>query len=361
MNKEKASLEFRVGIFVLLVIIGVLIFIFSQTHFRWKGYEIGVSFNYIGGLEIGSPVRVSGVKVGEVKKIEILYDVVPKVIVRLKLKPDVKIGKHSRITIRTLGIIGEKYVEITPSSEKTYISPGEIVEGVDPISYERLLNMGQEIIGKLNAVVSDIRKITGEKDVQANIKTILKYSAATVKKADRVFDKIEKLSSNLDATNRKINKVIDENRPKIKKLLEDVDYAVVKGSERFDKLGVKTEKFLDEFSTTAIQFRETAERINKFFAKIEKEGLFARLMEEEKLVDDIKEEIAFLKETTLQFKESAEEFAKLCKSLNLITSGVSEGKGSIGQFLTSDEIYNEVLEFIKDIKAHPWKLFIRRR
>lgn len=361
MDRQKSSLEFRVGIFVIFIIAGILAFIFSQTHFRWKGYEIGVSFNYVGGLAIGSPVRVSGVRVGEVKRIEILYDVVPKVIVRLKLKPDVKIGKHSKITIRTLGIIGEKYVEITPTSEKEYISPGEIVKGVDPISYERLVNMGQEIVGKLNRMVSDIRKITGEKDVQNNIKTILKYSAAAVKKADRVFDKVDKLSSSLNTTNKKINRVIDENRPKIKKLIVDIDDAIVKGSERFDRIGVKTEKFLNEFSTTSIQFRQTSAKINDFFEKIEKEGLFAKLMKEGELVDDIKEEITLLKETTVQFKESAEEFNKLCKNLNIITSGINEGKGSIGKFLTSDEIYNEVLEFIKDIKAHPWKLFIRKR
>ncbi len=63
MKRERISLELRVGLFVIIAILLAAVLIMTQaTAGKYKGYEIGILFDYVGGLESGSPVRVSGVR-----------------------------------------------------------------------------------------------------------------------------------------------------------------------------------------------------------------------------------------------------------------------------------------------------------
>lgn len=371
-NEKKLSIEMKVGIFIAMAVFAILVFIFTQTKAgRLRGYEIGVLFDYVSGLEVGSPVRVSGVRVGEVKKIEMLYEAVPKVLVKLKINPSVKIGKHSRITIRTLGIIGEKYVEIIPTSEKEYIEKGEIVDGETPLSIDKIANIGEQIAENLNQILSDIRKITEDKNIQENIKNILNESTKTIAQINNSFNKIDKLLEEISETNKYVKNVIQDNSPRIKSLLENADSFLVSGKYQMEKtmesirdflaIKDKTEKMIDNISETSQEFKKTSIEIKDLFEKVKQEGLIARIMKEEKMIDDIKKEISLLQEATLKIKESSEKLNVTLDNLNKIFTALQTGKGSAGKFLYSDELYNEVLDFVKDIKAHPWKLFIKTR
>ncbi|MCM8818379.1 MAG: MlaD family protein [Candidatus Omnitrophica bacterium] len=370
--EKKLSLEVRVGIFVLCALIAVIGFIFTQTKFgKLKGYEIGVLFDSVGGLEIGSPVRISGVRAGEVKKIEILYEEKPKVFVKLKLSPYVKVGKNSRITIKTLGIIGEKYVEITPTGEKEFIKPGEIINGETPFSYEKIANVGEEIAYNLNKILFDISKITGDIKFQQDIKEILSNSKTAISKLNASLDKIENLVGEISETNKSLKTFIVENSPHIKKVIIDTDEFLVSGKKELeatlgnirDFLTIKdrADEILVSFSDAAREFQNTSLQIKNFFGKLESKGLIAKIMEEEKMLEEIKKEIELLQETTLKIGIASEKLSYTLENINSAIDIAKKGKGSVGKFLYSDELYNEVMDFVKDIKAHPWKLFMRRK
>lgn len=355
---RKLSLEFKVGVFAIITILLIFFFIFTQTKKgQWKGYEIGVTFDYVGGLDLGAPVRLSGVRVGEVKNIKILSDVVPKVLITLRLKRNVKIGKGSKITIRTLGIIGEKYVEIIPSSKKEYIKKGEIVEGVNPLSLEKFVTTGQDAIVNLNNILDDLRKLTSDVKIQKNIKEIVSGTATTVKQMNTALTKINKLSDSIEKTNKEVRKAISMNSPKLSNLIDNTNDLILTSKSEVKKTMAEIRKFTstqEDVKKALAQLMETAETINTFFEKLQKEGLVAQLMEEKDLLNQIKTEVGYLQDTTLKIKEGA-------TSINSLLEYVNQGKGSIGKFVKSDELYNEVLDFVRDIKAHPWKLFIRRK
>ncbi|MGB9677083.1 MAG: MlaD family protein [Candidatus Ratteibacteria bacterium] len=369
---KNITTELKVGILIFAAIVGIIAFIFTQTRVgKWSGYEIGVLFDYVGGLEIGSPVRVSGVRVGEVKKIEIIYEEVPKVLVKLKITPTTKIGKHSRFTIKTLGIIGEKYIEIKPSNEKEFIKKGEIVLGENPLSVDKIANMGEEIATNLNKILSDVSKITGDKKIQERIREILANSKITLDRINNSFGKINTLVEELSKTSSNLNSFIEENSSNISKVIEDTDLFLVSGKNEIEKtmgsirdfLTIKdnAEKTILNFSETAEEVKNTSIQIKGFFEKLETEGLIAKIMKEEEMVEDIKKEIAILKETTVKIGETSEKLNETFGNLNSILVELKSGKGSAGKFLYSDELYNEVLNFVKDIREHPWKLFFRKR
>jgi len=365
MDKKRLSLEFKVGLFAIIALLLIFVFIFTQTKKgQWRGYEIGVTFDYIGGLDIGAPVRLSGVRIGEVRSIEILPEPFPKVLVKLRLKRDVKIAKNSRITIRTLGIIGEKYVEILPSTEKEYISKGEIIEGVNPLSLEKFVTIGQDAILNLNSILTDLRKLTSDVKIQKNVREIVNETTKAVKQMNTVLAELDTLSNSIDKTNKEIRKVITENSPRIAKVLDNTNTLVLTSKSEIEKTMGEIRKFAEtgkDVKKAIAKLESTTDKVNTFFEKLQSEGLIAQVMEDKDLLKQIKTEVEHLQNTTLKLKDSAESFTKMTENINSLLGYVNEGKGSIGKFVKSDQLYNEVLDFVKDIKAHPWKLFIRRR
>ena len=71
----KTKLELKVGIFVFIGLIVLVIFILSIGGFKtWSsGYRINLNFNFVNGVKVGAPVRFAGVDVGEVKKVKLEF------------------------------------------------------------------------------------------------------------------------------------------------------------------------------------------------------------------------------------------------------------------------------------------------
>ncbi|MCK9265821.1 MlaD family protein [bacterium] len=390
MKKNSFSTEIKVGFFILTALFALVLFVVIQAKGgKYRGYDLTASFDYVSGLEVGSPVRVSGVRVGEVKSIDIVYDVAPKVLVKMKIRQDVKIARYSRITIQTLGIIGEKYIEIAPSQKQEYISAGETVEGDNPLSLERIADVGQSIVVRFNDILGDVRNITGEKDVQVNIGRLVKGAASATERIDNFFEQMEGMAQELSETNKSIQDMVVTQTPKLEELVDNANLLLVSGKDKMELTmediralaveGKKSGKMFDEISGAAKEFKSVAEGmqvfiedtskevkktslpIQEFFTKLQNEGLISELMKEKELLGQIKTEMTLLQESTSQFKETAEKISLFSDELNKLLLNINEGKGSVGQFVSNEELYKEVLDFVKDIKANPWKLFIRRR
>lgn len=390
MKKNKLSIEMKVGVFMLLALSAIMLFVLIQARGgKYRGYDISAAFDYVSGLEVGSPVRVSGVRIGEVKGIEILYDAGPKVLVKMRIRQDVKIAKYSRLTIQTLGIIGEKYIEIAPSRHKEYVQPGDIIVGENPLSLERLAEAGQSIVIRLNDILEDIRNITGEEELQGDIKTFVKGAVSAIKNVDDAFERIENLSAEIIETNKSFQNILADKSPKIDELIYNTNALIVSGKDKMEltldeirelaSAGRKSVEVFSDFSDTAREFKTvalglqvliedaskevktTSLGIQEFLSRLQQEGLIARLMEEEDLLEQVKEEVVLLQEATKQFKTTAEDVSIFSGELNELLSNINEGKGTVGKFMLSDELYREIFEFVRDIKENPWKLLIRRR
>ena len=118
----KTKMELKVGIFVFFGLVLISIFILSIGGFKtWaSGYDIKFNFSFINGVKMGAPVRFAGLDVGHVKKIELT---VPssnqgqtRVHVTCWVRKEVRIPLNSIIWVNTLGLLGEKYIEIMPGN-----------------------------------------------------------------------------------------------------------------------------------------------------------------------------------------------------------------------------------------------------
>ena len=111
---KRFDLELMVGLFIIagIICLGYLSIKLGEMEVvGGKGYEIYAIFSNIGGLRTGSSIEIAGVDVGRVKRI-ILDNYQARVV--LDLPWSVKIQEDAIALVKTKGLIGEKYVEITP-------------------------------------------------------------------------------------------------------------------------------------------------------------------------------------------------------------------------------------------------------
>ena len=109
------------------------------------GYTVTVEFPSVGGLKAGSAVEIAGVEIGRVESIG-LADYQARVV--LRVKSDIKLQEDSIASIKTKGLIGEKYVRISPGGSDKIIPPnGRIREVEAPVDFEELLS--KYIFGKV--------------------------------------------------------------------------------------------------------------------------------------------------------------------------------------------------------------------
>jgi len=161
MSREN-HLEFKVGGFVLLAVIGLSFFVVSVSDLSFvkKGHSIDVVFGFANGLREAAPVRLAGVEAGIVKKLKTFVDESDhkriKVRAVLWIQEGIEIPLDSKITINQLGLLGEKYVEIVPGISSEAYKNDSLIVGKDPVPIEKVTEDAVVLIDKIQTTVDSI-------------------------------------------------------------------------------------------------------------------------------------------------------------------------------------------------------------
>jgi phospholipid/cholesterol/gamma-HCH transport system substrate-binding protein len=145
---RRSTLDLGVGIFMLigLLALGWMSVKLGRVDFLGsKGYVVNAEFPTVGGLKVGSTIEIAGVEVGRVDRIQ-LKDYQAQVV--MLIQPQVKLQEDAIASIKTKGLIGERYVRISPGGSDKLIPPnGRIREVEPPVDIEELLS--KYIFGKV--------------------------------------------------------------------------------------------------------------------------------------------------------------------------------------------------------------------
>ena len=145
--RANRTIEIGTGLFVLLGF-AALLFLTTQLPANGvkfagakAGYHVSAEFDNIGDLKVGSPVTMAGVRVGEVAGIR--FDSKDyKAVVNLRIDPQYKqIPEDSFASIETQGLLGGKYIGISPGGLDSYLKEGgRIDQTQSAIVLESLIN-----------------------------------------------------------------------------------------------------------------------------------------------------------------------------------------------------------------------------
>lgn len=163
-EREYRTVETIVGVFIALglLAIGYVSINLGKVEFLNRSeYVVYATFSNVAGLKKKAPVTMSGVDIGRVE--EITLDSSGRARVALRINKNVKLSEDCIASIKTMGIIGDKYIALSQGGLDTYIQPGgTIVETLPPVDVEELIS--KFVFGKVSGNRDMAEKQKDEKD-----------------------------------------------------------------------------------------------------------------------------------------------------------------------------------------------------
>jgi phospholipid/cholesterol/gamma-HCH transport system substrate-binding protein len=239
---EYRRTEIRAGVFLLIsfTILAVIVFTVSDIQNLFKQSEdVRVLFLYSDGIEKNAPVRFAGIRVGKVTSVRVATELGDKVELTLSVFKDTVIKEDTKAAIRTLGLVGGKYVELAGGSPiAPLLKPGGVLIGHESMKLEDLTRTALDVIARLKKIAINLDRVLGDPAMAKSLKSIIQNLQETtanikvmtsnkddvaqgLKSLPDIMKKLDESSTNLKAITEKTDKLIGENRENIDIMIEN--------------------------------------------------------------------------------------------------------------------------------------------
>ncbi|MBN2245011.1 MAG: MCE family protein [Candidatus Aminicenantes bacterium] len=302
--------EVKIGIFFagVLFILATFILIVGDIGalFKKSGYPLLVDFKTAAGLEKGTQVRMAGVKIGYVQDIR-LRGIQAEAL--LNITPSVLVPEKSLATMASLGLLGEKYIEIIPGEGKQYCDPGDRIEGSTAVGFDQLGEMLLSIGTEIKSMSAAVKRMIGDEGSEGNINETLHNLAI---------------------------------------LTEDMKMFFAKNTS--------------ELSGAIQTFTESFEEFDQSVDEVEREiNDFVRTLKT--VVEDNRDNVQLNLENIRAVIEKTEDSLRL---LNDAIEKITKGEGTLGQLIQKSDLYQQAEETVGDIKkmikpVSSWQSSVRLR
>ena len=301
----KVTTEAKVGLFVLL---GIALLVFMSLRlgefriFRPKGYTIYAIFDSAAGLKLNVPVEIAGVEVGRVVAVE-LQD--GKARVTLRIRPEVRLSQDATATIRTKGILGDRYIELTPGSpdQPKLADGGKITRTVAPPELDKLF-------GTLGDISEDVRRVTG------TFSDVLGTETAKTSLRE-IIQNVRELSENLNHAVRQNMTYFDAIMRNFGQFSGDLKDISVTNKESINAIIASLRTSSENLQGAITAIRQMADKINQG------EGTLGRLVNDPQTVENLNATLASLKD---------------------ISDRINRGEGSLGKLVNDEETVDSLNE-----------------
>ena len=178
--RKQLSLEMKVGAFIVsgLALLVFLLFAIGDlaTYFQ-PGYTVRVLFDSANGLGRGSPVQYAGVEVGKVEDLRIVYPgegLAPQVELSVRLPKTIQLRADDQAAISTFGLLGEKYLELTPGpGAGAVLGAGDRLKGQPPVSTELIIQRSNEVLTEFKRTLEGLNSIVADTEARIYLKETL--------------------------------------------------------------------------------------------------------------------------------------------------------------------------------------------
>lgn len=250
---------------ILLAVLTILFGGFPNYFKRTDNYTI--IFDNALGVAPGTPIRRSGVRIGEVSSVK-LDNTTGKVEVVIRVDENVILPKGDRPTLAQTLLGGEAAIAFIPPAKRQPgdeqpIEPGAVLQGVTPIDAGSLVQQTSDLVKPAQEALAEIRKVAeGINKMGPVIEETVKDFREVGKMAKDVGPELKKAAEEISA----LTKLVRETIPEFKKTNEEIQVAVRtwnKVGERVDVL-VKTNE--DKITKSIDRIEDTLKRVNEVFS-----------------------------------------------------------------------------------------------
>jgi len=304
-----------------------------KFHFgKEAGYRVYALFDSAAGVSPNSPVRIAGVHVGTVERISLERG---KAKVALRIPPDVQVYEDAKAYLRAEGLLGERYVEISPGSEgKRRLKEGGVIpQGAAPVTLDQVLSrlggIGEDFKGVLKPLGQILEGIEPEKvgQVVSNFEAFSRDLPPLVADARDTLGNFKNISAKLERGEGTLGKLISDEEAyrDIKKTLvalRDVTEKVQRGEGILGKL-ISDEEAYQDIKKTLVAVREVAEKLQRG------EGTLGKLINDDGAYRDARVTLA---------------------NLRHLSEKLERGDGVLGRLITDDELGHEMEKTMKRVQ-----------
>jgi phospholipid/cholesterol/gamma-HCH transport system substrate-binding protein len=248
------SSELRSGIFVVLAMVVLTILIFSVGNFRTRLQPAVRFYTYLRDvkfLKTHDAVTFGGFKVGEIKRIDVSPDHHGMLRMTLDVDPEIPVKDDSVVTLKQDGILGPKYLEISPGSVGAQRAPGgSTLPGIVPTAFVELGPSFEGPLQRLDKLIENLNAILGEESFRKNVSGLLSDTRTLLASLN---EQVAKLGTTVTKTGDKANDVLAElqetlksTREPLAKTLKDTDELTLHLTKDADLMTDKVAKTLDE-------------------------------------------------------------------------------------------------------------------
>jgi phospholipid/cholesterol/gamma-HCH transport system substrate-binding protein len=287
----------------------------QQFWERKNGYEI--RFTRINGLRVGSVVSLTGVDIGSVDDVSFPENSSANylsVTVRVSRRAAARIRSDSVARIRTIGLLGDKYIEISAGSPQAdELPPGAIIPSADPIDYEALLGESGDIITNIVEVTNSLRNVlsaieSGEGLLGQMVKN-REQGAATLADLQKTIAHVEHTTAAFE------------------RMAADVEA----GKGAFGVLlrrGHEMQRLVDSLAAVSTKLADLAGKIEAA------DGALPRLLVDKEYGD------ALLRDLRTAIRNLSE-----------VADKINNGKGTVGSLVNDPELYHEAKDLVSSTRS----------
>lgn len=355
--------EVKVGLLVVVafVILGVAVFLVSERRnfFALKN-RYYIQFETVLGLAPGSPAQLNGVTVGSVKRV-VLPESVDEEMLTVWINVDRRYGdrvrEDSTARIKTLGLLGDKFIEISSgSADSPMIPSGGYIPAAAPTDVEKLLATGGDAVQNTVAISYSLRNILARMEAGEGLLGEL-------------------------LTDSEAGRTAKQGLVAIMEAVRDITLQIHSGQ------GTVGQLIMDD--DLAVQLTASVNRFNTVLTSLEGgEGLVADLLQNPETRDRVQTLLANLDKTTESLSVAAEQLdsgkgllpamlndeemagqilgdlQQMLENLNLVSEKLASGDGTLGRLIEDPEIYealNDIVVGVDESKMLRWLIRNRQK
>ncbi|MBA3754436.1 MAG: MCE family protein [Nitrospira sp.] len=310
--------QVKIGLVVSVALVMMIIAIMNMSHglpFISRQAELRALVNHTQGLKVGGPVRLNGVDVGNVRAIGLANDSnAVEIVFSIQHSVVGHLHDDAAVTIRALGLLGDKYLDVSPGSpSKPSLPLNQILHGQAEADFTGLASGAENTLERLNTAIGDLQHILSKVSEGQGTAGKLLSDAGLYERSQRVMEKLETVS---DKSIGVLSKV-ERGEGTLGQLVSNEDFYR------------RAQQALNDLSQLASRLNNQ----NGTLAKLSDPTLYRRL-------DDL----------TTRGEQ--------------LLSKIQNGEGTIGKLVNQDELYTrsdklltELETLVADVKQHPAKYF----
>jgi phospholipid/cholesterol/gamma-HCH transport system substrate-binding protein len=362
---DEQRMRFRIGIFALasIILLAVLITLFGAfpTLFKRQSRYV-VLFNDAPGVAVGTPVRRSGVRIGEVKRLD-LDDVTGKVRITIAIDQPHPLFESDQVVLVHGLLTGDTTIDFVPRKpngkppDLTPIEPGaEIVGAVQP-DVATLLNQTSEMVPTTQETLNQIRKTLERfermaplaEDTMREYRDLARASREMIPDLQRTNEEAQVAARNWGRLGERLDVLVQANQDKAIKALENLNETVSRVGAVFNE---ENQRNVGVLLKNVRAGSESLESISKNADELVKDSrqTMRRLNESmnraDKVIDNLTQATQPLAERSASVMKNVDESTtrlnRMLTELDDVLRVFTQGGGSLQRFLADPSLYNNL-------------------